>query len=149
MSIQHGRVVVVSEVVDRNSHEGIFFTNFVKNIHVAVAVIAFAAVIYVVFLRCLNFSLYFYCYSFSWVSGEVLSLQVTIACLHINSLKCLAKLIMHFIALVLYSACFTHSVSIQMVSACVLVFSNCIWLAKGGSMYRRVPSVSYEPIWSN
>lgn len=59
-------MVVVSEVVDRNSHEGIFFTNFVKNIHAALAVIAFA---YVVFLGFLNFSLYFCCHSFSWVSG--------------------------------------------------------------------------------
>ncbi|KAK7366538.1 hypothetical protein VNO80_08531 [Phaseolus coccineus] len=48
MCSQHRRVVVVSEVVDRNSHEGIFFTNFVKNIHVAVAVavIAFAALVF-------------------------------------------------------------------------------------------------------
>ena len=37
-----------------------------KNIHAALAVIAFA---YVVFLGFLNFSLYFCCHSFSWVSG--------------------------------------------------------------------------------
>jgi len=96
---------------------------------------AFAAVVYVVFLGCLNFSICFYCYSYNWVNGEVLSLHVTISCLPINSLKCLAKSIMHFTALVLYYACFTHSVSIQMVSACVLVFSK---IGEGGfgAVYR-------------
>ena len=36
-----------------------------------------------------------------------------------------------------------------MISACVLIFSNCIWVAKGGPMYRRVPFVSNKPIWTN
>lgn len=56
MYSQPRRLVVVSEVVDRNSHERIFYIILDKNIHAALAVIASAAVV-VVFLECLSFSL--------------------------------------------------------------------------------------------
>jgi len=56
---------------------------------------------------------------------------------------------MHFISIMIRFSYHTDFVFILIISACVLIFGHCIWLAKGGSMYRRVSYVSSEPIWTN